>query len=179
MKYIKIYLVLKKNLANIITISRIVGTLVLLPLKTLSNAFYAVYTYCGISDVLDGLVARKLKIFSEFGSKLDSISDISFYTVMMIKILPYLKRSLPKYVWWLIYFVLFIRFLCYVYFQVTRNEFESRHTIYNKITGLALFLIPFLLNSKYFIYYALFVLLIGYVSTIDELLYIIKINKKA
>ena len=164
---------LKKNLANIITITRIVGTIVLLPLETLSNAFYVVYTYCGFSDVLDGFVARKLKIISDFGSKLDSASDITFYTVMMIKILPYLKKLLPKYIWILIYSVLFIRFLCYVYVHRTRNEFESRHTIYNKLTGFLMFLLPFLLNQQYFIYYCMLVLLVAYIATVDEIIYML------
>ena len=82
------YIVIKKNLANIITITRIIGTIIFFNLEVLSPMFYYVYIYCGLSDVIDGFVARKLNITSPIGSILDSISDLLFYTVMMIKILP-------------------------------------------------------------------------------------------
>ena len=165
---------LKKNLANIITITRIVGTIALIPLETLSKAFFIVYSYCGFSDVLDGFVARTLKTTSRLGSVLDSISDLTFYTVMMLKIMPYLKKLLPKYIWTLIYIVLFVRFLCYVWVKIKENRFESRHTILNKLTGLTMFFLPFVLNNPYFIYYTLLILTIAYVSTADEIFHIIR-----
>lgn len=167
-------MVLRKNLANIITVTRIVGTIALLPLETLSRAFYAVYIYCGFSDVLDGFVARKLKITSRLGSKLDSVSDLTFYTVMMLKIFSYLKKLLPKYVWTMIYAVVFIRFMCYLWVRLKKNRLISRHTILNKLTGLTMFFLPFMLNNPYFLYYCLFILLIAYASTADEVINIIR-----
>ena len=51
------------------------------------------YIYCGISDILDGFIARKTKNESEIGAKLDSVSDIIFVVVAMIKILPFLNLT--------------------------------------------------------------------------------------
>ena len=50
---------MKKNLANIITTTRLIGTIALLFTEPLSKAFYAIYIWCGFSDILDGFVARK------------------------------------------------------------------------------------------------------------------------
>ena len=74
--------------ANKITALRILGTIVLVFLKVPSAVFYLIYTLTGITDVLDGYFARKTGTASEFGARLDSVSDIIFYTVMLLKLLP-------------------------------------------------------------------------------------------
>ena len=58
--------------ANAITLLRISGTAVLLFLRPFSPAFFVVYTLTGVTDVLDGFVARKTGTASDFGAKLDS-----------------------------------------------------------------------------------------------------------
>lgn len=67
-----------KNTANILSISRIM----LLPALffTYGNAllFTLIYLACGLSDVLDGYIARKTKSESTLGAKLDSIADLGF-----------------------------------------------------------------------------------------------------
>ncbi|MBQ6559267.1 MAG: CDP-alcohol phosphatidyltransferase family protein [Erysipelotrichaceae bacterium] len=163
---------IRKNLANFITISRIVGTLCLLPLKTLSVPFFYVYIYTGLTDVLDGFIARKLHTVSRLGSKLDSAADLLFYSVMMCKIWLYLVEYLPRYVIILIETILALRGLCYILNGLLKKEFSSRHTILNKATGLLLFLLPMMLKTSYLLYYSLFILLIAYISLFDELRYI-------
>ena len=165
---------MKKNLANIITSTRILGTLVLIFLAPLTLSFYVVYVWCGLSDVLDGFVARKLQTISSFGSKLDSVSDLLFYTVMMLKIWKFLQEGLPNYVWVLIYTVLAIRFLCYVYVGIRDHRFESRHTILNKITGGLMFVLPFTVRTRFLVPYSLLILLVAYISAFDEICYILK-----
>ena len=56
--------------------------------EALSYPFYYFYIWCGLSDILDGFVARKLKIVSSLGSKLDTVSDLFLYGTMMIQIMP-------------------------------------------------------------------------------------------
>ena len=85
-----------KNIANFISISRAIMSIMLLIPETFSIAFYVVYIYCGISDMLDGFIARKSKNESKIGARLDSISDIIFVIVAMIKILPMLNVSTKR-----------------------------------------------------------------------------------
>ena len=47
-----------KNTANIITISRIFIAVWLIFTKPLSPCFYVLYTVCGLTDMIDGTVAR-------------------------------------------------------------------------------------------------------------------------
>ena len=78
-----------KHLPNLITLSRLVSALLLMPIRAFSQAFFIVYTYCGVSDVLDGALARRLHCNDEFGARLDSIADIVFYAVTAFKIYLY------------------------------------------------------------------------------------------
>ena len=48
-------------IANYISISRAIMSIILLIPETFSIAFSIIYIYCGISDMLDGFIARKFK----------------------------------------------------------------------------------------------------------------------
>ena len=62
------------TLPNCISILRMVGTLCLLGTAPLSAPFYAIYTLTGVTDVLDGWVARKTGTCSSLAVK----SETSF-----------------------------------------------------------------------------------------------------
>lgn len=160
---------IKKNLPNIITITRIIGTVIFAHFKVLSIPFYIAYTYSGLSDVIDGHIARKYGLESDFGRKLDSVSDIFFYTAMMIKIWPYLVSDLPLLVWILIYTVLAIRVCEYIYNKVKNNELLASHNYLNKATGALMFCLPFMIKTKKFVIYCTIVVNVALVAAIYEL----------
>lgn len=172
------YVMLKKNIANIITLLRIIGTIALIPMETLSNLYFVVHAIVGATDALDGFVARKLKTTSAFGAKLDSLSDILFYTVMLIKISPYLRQAFPRYVWVLINFAIGVRIILYALVYLKERTFLSRHTILNKLTGFMMFLLPYFVPTKYLLAYALAIIAVAYISEIDEIIYQFKKYKK-
>ena len=76
----------KWNTADTCTSMRIVLSFVLLILPTSSNRFLVTYTIIGLTDVLDGWLARKTGTASEFGAKLDSIADLLFYGILMLRL---------------------------------------------------------------------------------------------
>lgn len=135
---------IKKNVANIITSTRIISTIIMIFMPVFSMGFFVSYTYAGVSDFADGLVARKFKLTSDFGAKLDSVADLLFYISMMIKILPFLIQHLPSYVMITIYTSAAFRMVPYAYAWFTRRKFISNHTYLNKVTGFMLFIIPYL-----------------------------------
>ena len=67
-----------KQLPNIITLLRIAGSLGLLLSDVTNVLFWLVYAFCGISDIADGWLARKLKCATKTGALLDSLADICF-----------------------------------------------------------------------------------------------------
>lgn len=135
------------NIANSITLFRIFGTISIIALKPFSKVFFTVYTLCGISDALDGFVARKTHTVSEFGSKLDSVADLFFYAVMICKILPAVYDTLNFAVWYFTVAVMIVKVALYVFHTVKNKTFMSNHTILNKITGFCVFLFPYLFHS--------------------------------
>ena len=133
-----------KNIANYISISRIIMAMVLLIPKTFSKTFYIIYIYCGLSDILDGFLARKYKITSKFGAKIDSVADMLFVGISLLKILPVIEISIGIYIWIIIIVLIkvFNIILGYIYYK----QLTLLHTIANKITGLALFAVPLMMN---------------------------------
>jgi len=59
-----------KHIANIITDSRIVFSIALLFFPPLSSAFFVLYAAAGLTDMIDGTVARKTNTVSDFGEDL-------------------------------------------------------------------------------------------------------------
>lgn len=164
------------NIADIITLIRMVGTLFLLMLKPLSLAFFWVYALTGLTDVLDGWIARKTKTTSDFGARLDSIADLVFYAVMLTGILPILFEKLPSEIWYVVAVVLCIRILAYVIAVIKYRLFASLHTYLNKFTGAAVFLIPFSLITDYTVAFCWIVSGVAMAASIEEL--VIHIRRK-
>ena len=131
---------MKKNIANIITVSRAVFSLPLLFIPLSSSWFYMLYIFCGLTDMVDGTIARKTGAVSKFGARLDTASDFVFMLVCAIKLLP--RVSMPVWLWvWVIIIALTKIFNITLIF-IYKKKLLSIHNVLNKITGLALFLLP-------------------------------------
>ena len=131
---------MKKHIANIITGSRIVFSLPLLFIPLTSAWFYALYLLCGLSDMIDGTVARKTKCAIEFGARIDTVSDFVFMTTTLIKFVPHLH--IPVWLWIWIGVVAMIKLGNAVRGFVRTKKLISPHTVLNKVVGLLLFLLP-------------------------------------
>lgn len=126
--------------ADIITISRIPFSLLLLVFKPNSYPFAVLYLLCGGSDVFDGFIARKLHTESEKGARLDSMADIVFAVVYAVKILPIL--SVPYHIWIWTAIIAVIKAAGIVTASVKAKKLSVRHSFGNKLTGILLFLLP-------------------------------------
>ena len=127
-------------MANIITGTRIVISAFLLFCPAFSPAFFMLYIAAGVSDMIDGAVARKTGTVSEFGSRLDTIADIVFTAVCLIKMLPVLDIPIWLYIW--IAIIALIKAANIAAGYIRRKEFISVHSIMNKVTGGLLFVFP-------------------------------------
>ena len=133
------------SLANGISLARIVLALVLILVKPLSITFFTIYLFCGISDVLDGYVARKTNTVSSLGGKLDSGADLIMALVVCLLLYPYVWPVLPnKIIVWIV-IIGFIRLVSLVVVHAKHKTFEILHTYGNKASGILLFVSPFFL----------------------------------
>ncbi len=161
---------------NIITALRMVGTFGLIFTKTFSPVFYIVYFFTGVTDVLDGFLARKLKVTSEFGAKLDSVADMLFNITMIIKILPALIVVLPVFIWYLVGAIVLLRVASYVVSAVKFRKIASLHTIMNKITVFLVFVVPFFVHTQIVVGLCTLICSLGILATVEDLF--INIRKK-
>ena len=131
---------MKKHLANIITSLRIMGSVVLLLFDVSSFPFYITYLLCGFSDMIDGAIARRMGAVSKLGARLDTASDLIFMFACSLKILPIM--NIPIWLWVWIIIVALIKIFNITLIFIRKKSLISIHSVLNKITGFALFLLP-------------------------------------
>ena len=137
-------------MANVITGLRILVSAVLVFCPVFSPIFYVLYLIAGLSDMADGIVARKTNSVSEFGSRFDSIADFVFVAVCLIKILPVLDIPVWLYVWTAV--IALIKIINIISGVAKQKIYVAVHTTMNKVTGVLLFLLPLTLTVVPLIY---------------------------
>ena len=125
-------------LPNIITLLRIAGSLGLLFCDVANDSFWIIYALCGISDIADGWLARKLKCVTKTGALLDSLADICFVACLCPLLLPILE--LPQWLWLWAGVIVAIKIVNQTSALVMYGCFQFPHTLANKITGFLLFI---------------------------------------
>ncbi len=165
------------TIPNIITLLRIFGTFTLLFIKTLTIPFFIIYAVAGVSDAIDGTVARITKTVSDIGARLDSVADLFFYAVMLLKIFPILWEALPRSIWILVALILLARVLFYLIGFIKTKALPSNHTILNKLTGFMLFSVPFVINLIIFAPFCWGICLISSIGSLEDLITLLG-NKK-
>ena len=127
-------------MANTITFFRIAASIVLLFCPVFSPAFYAFYIAAGLSDMLDGFVARKTDSVSKLGARLDTMADFVFVVVCLIKLLPVLHIPAWLYAW--IGIIALIKVVNIISGLAVQKKLVAVHSVMNKATGVLLFLLP-------------------------------------
>ena len=67
-----------KHIPNILSASRISLCLPLLLADAMTLPFWVLYLIAGLTDMLDGFLARRWRVESKLGAKLDSLADFVF-----------------------------------------------------------------------------------------------------
>ena len=161
-----------KHIANILTSCRVMGSILLLFSSAFSSNFYIIYLLCGFSDMVDGTIARKTNSTGKFGSQLDTIADLTFVAISLLKLLPVI--DIPKWLWIWGSVIAGIKICNIMLGYVLNKQFISLHTVMNKATGLLLFLLPLTISFVEFKYLAIVACFIATFSAIQEGVYIVK-----
>ena len=128
----------KTHLPNAISVLRIAGSIGLLFCDVAGWLFWALYAFCGISDIVDGWLARKHHAETKAGAILDSVADIVFVACCAFRLLPVLE--IPVWLWIWAGVIVFIKIVNQLSALVVRKRFCFPHTVANKLTGFLLFL---------------------------------------
>ena len=126
-----------KHLPNIITALRFLGAVCLLFFEVNSIVFWIFYFVCGLSDMADGYLARRLGCESKVGALLDSFADLVFVVCCCFKLIPAL--AFPRWLWILGGVIVATKIINQISALVIYKKCIFPHTIANKVTGVLLF----------------------------------------
>ena len=155
-----------KRIPNILSASRIVLCLPLLLVDAMTLPFWVIYVIAGTTDLLDGFLARRWGVESEFGVRLDSLADFVFVLAVEYKLFPCLK--LPASLWMMIALIALVKIINAICSYVVRHRIEYLHTKANKLTGLLLFVGMMTIGQSYFIPVAWMIACIAIFAAIQE-----------
>ena len=132
-----------KKVPNYLTILRIILTLAL-PFVVYQNwIFVALFLLCGLTDVLDGYVARKFDCKTTLGAQLDSIADTILFITLTGCIFLMMGDKLNRYLIWLLA-IIAVRVANVLIAYVKYNCFLMIHTLANKATGMCIYIVVLL-----------------------------------
>lgn len=163
---------MKKYIANIITGSRAIFSLPIL-LTSLSSVWFCIlYIFCGITDMIDGTIARKTGAVSKFGARLDTVADFVFMFVCSIKILPQIHIPLWLWVWIIVITTIKVFNITFVF--IKKKKIISIHSVLNKVTGFVLFIFPLSLPFVESTYSIATICVLATFSAVQEIYFIMK-----
>ena len=138
---------MKKQIANLLSSARIVIALVLFTFKELTPAYLWLHLVCGLTDLLDGPIARATKSESLLGSRLDAAGDVLTY-LAMCRIL--VKKKLLTMITLFTFLPPLLIMLVSAFIALARfHEFYFIHTALAKLFGFGCFFLPlFALNGE-------------------------------
>ena len=127
-----------KHLPNSLSSLRMAGAVALLLCDVAGTTFWALYALCGISDIADGWLARRLKCVTATGALLDSLADICFVACLCPLLLPILE--LPQWLWLWAGVIVAIKVVNQLLALVMYGRCCFPHTMANKWAGFLLFI---------------------------------------
>jgi len=157
-----------KKLPNVITTMRIIFSPILLFINPLTNLFLLIYIILGLSDVLDGFIARTTRVTSHLGATLDSIADFIFFVILLVVFIPRVKMPLEIFAW--VMGIALVRFGSLAIGFYKYHTFTFLHTYANKITGFILFCFPLIYLITGMIITSLIICICASISATEELL---------
>ena len=155
-----------KRIPDLLSASRIVLCLPLLLVDAMTMPFWVLYLIAGITDMLDGFLARRWGVESKFGARLDSMADFVFVLVVGYKLFPWLK--LPTALWMMIVLIALVKVINAISLYVVRHRIEYLHTTANRLTGFLLFIGMMAIGQSYFVPVAWAIACIALFAAIQE-----------
>lgn len=158
------------QLPNNLSCIRVVLSISLLFISSYVYVFITCYLLCGISDILDGYLARKLKAQSALGSNLDTFADFIFTMVYLYFLITMIRNQFLLLMVMFITIVAVFRLINVIYTKNKFNRFGIMHTTLNKTVGVCMFImLPFwFIHEEIFLIIMIITFVVACLSSIEE-----------
>lgn len=123
------------NIPNLLSITRVLSCGFFLVIGENKILFLLLVVLIGITDVLDGYIARKYKCESEIGAQLDSVGDFVFY-ISLVAYLWVFKKELILDKMEILLLAVSVKFLPLLLSLIRNKKIVFLHTLLNKMSGL-------------------------------------------
>lgn len=151
---------------NLLTLARMWLCIPLGVTEALSPLFFLLYTLIGMSDILDGWLARRWHCTTFFGAQLDGAADLIAFGVIGWKIWPFLH--FPIWLWGLLVCIVCVRIGNMVCAYLSKNTNIFQHTLLNRLTGLLLFISIYLIENALFQWLAAGIAILALLAALRE-----------
>jgi len=119
---------------------RLIAIIPLMILTPLELPFMIIYVAAGLSDMIDGPIARKFNITSQFGAALDGGADLLFLFTVLFRVGPLIEFSNWLWIW--IGTAIAAKLFASVIGYIRHKEIIFLHTYLGKFFMFNLFLFP-------------------------------------
>ena len=153
-------------MANIITGFRVLISIALLFCPVFSPVFYVLYLIAGLSDMIDGTIARRTNTVSGFGARFDTVADFVFVVICLIKLLPVV--SMPIWLWVWIVMIALTKTVNIISGYIVQRKLAAVHSVMNRVTGILLFILPLTFSIIPLKYSAITVCLVATFAAVQE-----------
>lgn len=166
------------NLPNLISLYRLLAFPVILVMALTGRESWFVTLLCIslVSDVLDGNLARFLKLQTHFGAALDNLADICTYAMALLGLFVFKWTEIEPHAWFL-YLFLAVFVLSYIVAFVRFGKIPGLH-LYSAVSAGYVQSIFFFILFVFGFYPWMYYLAIGWgvVAYVEKILVLIKLD---
>lgn len=134
-----------------------------------SMLLFWIIVACGITDALDGFLARRMHCESNIGARLDSLGDLVFFSALVFYVVRYRMDVIQQYMLG-VYAIFFIKTISLVICTIKNHTTYSLHTFGNKLTGVLVVVAICLIILTGEGTFTAVLVVVGILSALEELL---------
>lgn len=129
------------NIPNLLSILRMILVIPLLysALTNQKTLFLIIFIIGGLTDILDGAIARKFKKTTELGSKLDSIADYIFFPIGIFSLIFFSPEIILDNL--ILMIITGISALTLILIKLISKRFLTPHHYLSKISSTAIYIL--------------------------------------
>ena len=129
-----------KYVPNMLSFMRLILIIPLVFLTPFEVPFMIIYVVAGVTDMIDGPIARRFNVTSQFGAALDGGADFLMILVVVFRILPLIELPIWVIIW--IFIVIGMKVMGVVIGYFRHKQLIFMHTYIGKFFVFSLFLFP-------------------------------------